>query len=81
MPYDLAQVLLTVLFDLVILFGVTFFLVACGLEASRRQYQQQQLLRRVRSLPPASTPNLSLPAATEPVTMPVRSSRYEYMSA
>ncbi|MFZ9736462.1 MAG: hypothetical protein ACO3EZ_00465 [Prochlorotrichaceae cyanobacterium] len=80
MPYDLAQVLLTVLFDLVIVFGVTFFLVACGLEASRRQYQQQQL-RRVRALPPVSPPHRSLPAAAEPVTMPVRSSRYDYMSA
>ena len=79
MPYDFVQFVLTVLFDLVLLAGIVFVLVACGLEATRRQYQRAVLPTRV--LPATPIAPLSLPAAVEPVKMPVRSAQYEYLSA
>lgn len=41
MPYSLAQILLTVLFNFVAVFGFFFVLIACAAEASQRQPQSQ----------------------------------------
>lgn len=83
MPYDFAQFLLTVLFDFVFIGAIVFILMACGLEASRRKYQQQYQHQQLKShpLPPAAVAPLSLPAAAEPVKIPVRSAQYDYVSA
>jgi len=74
MPYDFAQFLLTVLFDCVLLCGIVFVLMACGLEASRRKFQQQF---QSHALSTISITPLSLPPATEPVNIPLRSAQYD----
>lgn len=84
MPYDLAQTLLTVLFDFVTLFGFFFVLTACAAEASRRKDQSVFHC----SLQPQAFPSvvpLALPAAeTVPLTLTIVSpleTVYEYATA
>lgn len=57
MPYHFAQAVLTVLFDGVALLGMTFMLMACGWEATRRQAQALRTL----ALPATPAPTLNLP--------------------
>lgn len=62
MPYPFVQYALTILFDLVLVFGIAFFLIACGKEASYRQ----ALVLSGQSLPLAQAQDhpLALPMAT-----------------
>jgi hypothetical protein len=64
MPYSLAQILLTVLFNFVAVFGFFFVLIACAAEASQRQFQCQsnrtQFYDRFTTRPATDTMRLTL---------------------